>query len=195
MMRVLGIMESEIINAERLKQSQGMIVIANHPSLIDVVFLVSLIKDATCIVKQAVWRNPCMAAVVRTARYISNDDSVALVDECVARLKEGEPLLIFPEGTRSKANRLNKFQRGAANIAILSKAPIRPIHISVIPTTLTKAERWYHIPVKKFKVTIVVGEVIDVSSIVLSSKNSTIAARNITAFLEEYYVNYRNTGI
>lgn len=189
LMQLLGIMESEVINKERLQESQGMIIIANHPSLIDVIFLISLVKDATCIVKQAVWNNPCMLSAVRTARYISNDNPVALVDECVARLAEGEPLLIFPEGTRSKAGRLNKFQRGAANIAILGNAPIRPVHISVKPTTLTKAERWYQIPYKKFKVTISVGEVIDISPIVLSSKNSTIAARNITAFLEDYYVN------
>src|SRR5660397_6197 len=42
----LGIMRLEIIGKEKLRQTKGKLIIANHPTLIDVVALISLIPDA-----------------------------------------------------------------------------------------------------------------------------------------------------
>src|SRR5690606_11758513 len=53
LMRILGVLTYEIRGRERL-QREGLLVLANHPTLIDVVFLVSLLPDADCVVKWAV---------------------------------------------------------------------------------------------------------------------------------------------
>jgi len=55
-MRVLGVMTYEIHGRERLHRD-GLLVLANHPTLIDVVLLVSLLPNADCVVKSAVARN------------------------------------------------------------------------------------------------------------------------------------------
>src|SRR5688500_12866328 len=52
-MRVLGVMTYEIRGRHRL-QRDGLLVLANHPTLIDVVLLVSLLPNADCVVKSAV---------------------------------------------------------------------------------------------------------------------------------------------
>ena len=93
-------MTYQIEGGERL-QRDGLLVLANHPTLIDVVCLISLLPNADCVVKRAVARNPFMRGPVRAAGYISNDDGAGLVDDCVAAVHAGGTLVIFPEGTRS----------------------------------------------------------------------------------------------
>ena len=58
-MRCLGLMTYEIRGRERLRRD-GLLILANHPTLIDVVLLVSLLPNADCVVKSAVARNAFM---------------------------------------------------------------------------------------------------------------------------------------
>lgn len=51
LMRGLGVMTYEIEGGERL-QRDGLLVLANHPTLIDVVCLISLLPNADCVVKR-----------------------------------------------------------------------------------------------------------------------------------------------
>lgn len=75
-------------------------------------------------------------------------------------------LLIFPEGTRTaKGEKLNEFQRGAANIALRVGVPIRPVLISCTPSTLTKNEKWYHIPEQPFHIHVKVLDAIRVEDV------------------------------
>nr|WP_242876543.1 lysophospholipid acyltransferase family protein [Stenotrophomonas maltophilia] len=111
LMRGLGVMTYEIEGGERL-QRDGLLVLANHPTLIDVVCLISLLPNADCVVKRAVACNPFMRGPVRAAGYISNDDGAGLVDDCVAAVHAGGTLVIFPEGTRSVPGQPPRLQRG-----------------------------------------------------------------------------------
>lgn len=58
MMVKLGIMTYEIEGLEKLQQSRQELVIANHPTLVDVVVLIGLMEKANCVVKEALWSNP-----------------------------------------------------------------------------------------------------------------------------------------
>ena len=69
-----GVLRYEFQGAERLGRP-GQMIIANHPSLIDVVFLIAHARHASCIVKQSLWRNPFTRGPVRRAQYISNNGS------------------------------------------------------------------------------------------------------------------------
>jgi hypothetical protein len=55
-----GVLTYEVEGAERLGRP-GQLVIANHPSLIDVVVLIALIRDANCVVKQSLWTTLSLA--------------------------------------------------------------------------------------------------------------------------------------
>lgn len=137
LMRGLGVMTYEIEGGERL-QRDGLLVLANHPTLIDVVCLISLLPNADCVVKRAVACNPFMRGPVRAAGYIANDDGAGLVDDCVAAVRAGGTLVIFPEGTRSVPGQPPRLQRGAANIAVRGRLDITPVRITCSPPTLTK---------------------------------------------------------
>lgn len=185
MMNFLGIISINYEGLEQLKKDRGVIVIANHPSLIDVVIIIGLIPEADCIVKQALWSNFFVKWIVRNA-YIPNIKSEELVDKCQAALNSGGNLVIFPEGTRSEAGQPYKFQRGAANLAILTDADIRLIQIHCYPEFLTKRLKWYQIPEKKAHFSIKVDDRIKIDSL-LADVKKTMASRKLTQYLEKYF--------
>ncbi|SBV37252.1 Phospholipid/glycerol acyltransferase [uncultured Stenotrophomonas sp.] len=188
-MRRLGVLTYEIRGRERLDRN-GLLVLANHPTLIDVVFLVSLLPNADCVVKQAVARNPCMRGPVRAAGYIANDDGAGLVDDCIAAVRAGGNLVIFPEGTRSVPGRVPQLQRGAANIAVRGRLDITPVRITCTPPTLTKGQKWYRVPSRRFHVQVEVGEDISIAPFLAEAgtpRGEALAARRVTDHLTRYF--------
>jgi len=189
LMHRLGVLTYEIVGREYL-QRPGLLVLANHPTLIDVVFLVSLLPNADCVVKRAVAVNPFMRGPVRAAGYVSNDDGAGLVEDCIAAVRAGGSLVIFPEGTRSVPGQPLRLQRGAANIAIRGQLDVTPVHIRCSPATLGKGQKWYRVPLRRFHVRIEVGEDIQVHPFLAdtsASKGDALAARRLTDHLTHYF--------
>jgi len=141
---------------ERLAAGPALIV-ANHPTLMDVVFLISLLPQADCVVKRAAWKNPALAGMVRAAGYIPNGGGVELVEECSARLQKGRTVVLFPEGSRSPERGLGHIQRGAAHIALQSGCGIIPVVIDCQPPALKKGDAWYALPIQRLEYRIAVG--------------------------------------
>lgn len=172
----------------KLNSCEGCMIIANHPSLLDVVVLMSLMPRAQCLVKSALWDNRFLGGVVRSAGYIRNDvSSEQLLEECSRQLKAGENIILFPEGTRTQPGTAIKFKRGAANIALASGADIQLVFITVTPSTLTRNQPWYHVAKSRVKIDVETGERLDISPYLLQDTRS-ISARNLTRRLEQPYV-------
>ncbi|MGN2485116.1 lysophospholipid acyltransferase family protein [Acinetobacter calcoaceticus] len=187
MMVKLGIMTYSVDGLEKLQNSRQELVIANHPSLIDVVVLIGMMQQANCVVKQSLWSNPFTKGPVQSAGYILNAGSQQFVEDCVTRLKENNAasLLIFPEGTRTeKGMTLNEFQRGAANIAIRANVPIRPVIITCTPSTLTKNEKWYHVPSRSFHIEVKVLDAVQVSDLL---DDLTVGPKQVRQLSRSFY--------
>jgi 1-acyl-sn-glycerol-3-phosphate acyltransferase len=138
-LRLLGVIEIEIRHAERLTALDGQIIVANHPTLLDVVLLMALVPRAQCVVKNQLWRNPFLRPVVHGAGYISNDlPADALLAACARAIEAGNNLIIFPEGTRTRPGEPMRLRRGFANIAAATAADLVPITITCRPWTLIK---------------------------------------------------------
>ncbi len=181
-----GVFTYEVEGAERLGRP-GQLIIANHPSLIDVVVLIALIRDANCVVKQSLWDNPCTRGPIRAAQYISNDGSAEMLDEAATALRQGQTLIIFPEGTRTVPGQLPTFHRGAAAIALRGARCVTPVVIRVSPTTLTKAEPWYRIPSRRFHFHLRVGDDIDPQAFAARGA-APIASRQLNDHLHRHYI-------
>ena len=139
----------------------GQLIVANHPSLIDVVFLLAFTRGANCVVKQALWRNPLTRSAVTLAEFITNHPTAAMIETSAAALRSGETLIMFPEGTRTTPGKTPVFHRGAANVALRAARIVTPVYIRCEPTTLTKAEPWYRIPLRRPRFSLIVGEDLD----------------------------------
>lgn len=149
-MRDTGAISYETHGVGQLKDLRGTIVVANHPSLIDVVFLMAFMRRTRAVVKEGVWKNPFMAGVVSAARYIPNHrDPDRLVEECAQALKEGYNLVIFPEGSRTPPGQPRRYQKGFAHIALAAGAPVQVCTIVVDPPWLLKGTPWRRIPDRK----------------------------------------------
>jgi 1-acyl-sn-glycerol-3-phosphate acyltransferase len=187
LMEGVGIMKMRVDGARALEDCRHALVLANHPTLIDVVALISLMPCAGCVVKRSLWKNPFLGGVVRAAGYISNSDSDRLVDECADEIQAGRPMLVFPEGTRSNNGILSRFQRGAAYVALKSGMPIVSVLIDCDPSTLTKREKWYQIPCRRFEYRLKVLDPVRVDRLVDAEASRTIAARKLTRALEAHF--------
>ncbi|WP_440683591.1 lysophospholipid acyltransferase family protein [Cysteiniphilum halobium] len=185
-MSCLGLIRYRFIGFEQLKQDKGTLIIANHPSLIDYVSIVSKLPFCDNIVKAELWHNKFVHRVISSAGYIPNINPEQTFSDIKATLHAGNNLLIFPEGTRSIPNTPIQLKRGAAQIAIRAQAPIRIIHLSCIPSTLAKNDKWYKIPARKPVFTLTVKNLIDTQTL-LNECNQlpSVAARRLTKILQQ----------
>ena len=157
-----GVLTYEFHGRERLGRP-GQLVIANHPTLIDVVFLLAFIPGAGCVVKQGLWRNPLTRWAVTLSEFIPNDNAAGMIEGAARSLKERQTLIFFPEGTRTRPNEPMVFHRSAANVALRAAASVTPVYIRCEPTTLTKSEPWYRIPPRRPHFSLSVGDDLDLS--------------------------------
>jgi 1-acyl-sn-glycerol-3-phosphate acyltransferase len=192
MMQALGVLRYEIVGAQRLERN-GLLILANHPTLIDAVFLMALVKDADCVVKGRLWNNPFTRGSVRAAGYINNDAGIGLVNDCIASLRSGNNLIIFPEGTRSEHDGLIALKRGAANIAVRGMRDVTPVVIRCDPVTLGKGEKWWRVPPRAAHFRIDVGEDIPIGRFIGDGATDAIAARRLTSYLQHYFTKELNT--
>lgn len=182
LMAGLGVLSYEVRNVERLHR-KGLLVLANHPSLIDVVFLISLIRNMDCIVKQALLRNPFTRGPITAAGFIANDVGASLVESCIASIQSGNNLIIFPEGTRTPLVGQVHLQRGAANVAVRGRINITPVHIHCSLPMLTKGAPWWKVPVRRPHFIIEVREDIDIAPLIEGAGSEALAARQVTEYL------------
>jgi 1-acyl-sn-glycerol-3-phosphate acyltransferase len=197
LMETLGVVSHEVHGQERLA-ARGQFVIANHPTLIDVVILVGLMPEVDCIVKQALWRNVFLRWPVSWAGYISNESGPGLIAACEAALAAGRSLMVFPEGTRTKPGQPLNFQRGAAQIALAAGVPLRPVTLTCNPITLFKGNAWFRVPARKAHFVITVGESIPVAPFLAEGVAHSLAARHLTQALSQWFetdVARQQTGI
>jgi len=178
-----GLFTRDIRNEQRLNRS-GQLVIANHPSLLDVVFLISLIRQANCVIKQGVRQNKFTFIPSKIAGYITNEDE-DMIARCEASLAQGDSLIIFPEGTRSTPGQPVKLLRGAANIAISSRRDITPVLIRCEPPNLVKGKKWYEVPVRTPHFHIEVLPDIPIAPYLIGPQSK--AARQLTRDIEALY--------
>ncbi|MEO8316069.1 MAG: lysophospholipid acyltransferase family protein [Pseudomonadota bacterium] len=180
----MGVLRFRMSDRARLARP-GLIIVANHPTLLDVVFLLSAVPNGTCIVRAGLAHNPFTRAAVRSTGYVCNDWGVRLVDECIQALRAGSSLIVFPEGTRSNQLLPQKWQRGAAQIALRANVPLTPVRIGCEPPSLRKGEPWWQVPPRRMQYSFDVLDDLSVGDTLLKWGDHFLAARDLTNRLQK----------
>jgi 1-acyl-sn-glycerol-3-phosphate acyltransferase len=187
LMSVLGVLEYRVRGRETLNQP-GTLIVANHPSLLDIVFLISFVPEADCVVRASLFSNPFTRYALLAAGYISSHrDPAQVLSACRASLQAGGIMIVFPEGTRSEVGMPLRFLRGAANLAVRLDCDMVPVVIRVGDHNLGKGCRWWRVPARKMPFDFEVKERLCVAPWRIPGREPAIAARELTAFLTEYF--------
>jgi 1-acyl-sn-glycerol-3-phosphate acyltransferase len=157
-MRRFGLVELEANELSGLRNSDGLIVVANHPCLLDAVLMVSQMPRAVCLMKGSLARNIIFSGTARLAGYIHNKSGLGLVKKCEERLNEGTNLLVFPEGTRTVGGKLLPFKMGFALAAVSTRSPVQTVIIEANSNCLGKGQPLFKVPAFPLRYSLRQGE-------------------------------------
>lgn len=124
----------DIAGRELIRDDAAAVIVANHQSFGDIFVLYALRKHFKWVAKQSVFYVPFLGWMMAMAGYvpIRRGDAASrgeMLARCLKHLRAGSPVLIFPEGTRSRDGELREFRRGAFALAVEAGAPVVPIVI------------------------------------------------------------------
>ncbi len=139
-------------------QPGGLIVAANHPSMLDALLVVACLPRGVCIMKASLMRNVFLGAGARLARYIRNDSPRGMIGDAVQNLRDGAQLVVFPEGTRTVRQPVNAFLPGITLIAQRAQVPIQAVIIDTDSPYLSKGWPIWRTPPATVSFTLRLGE-------------------------------------
>jgi 1-acyl-sn-glycerol-3-phosphate acyltransferase len=183
----LGIFDISFPDADKLRNLRATVLAPNHPSLIDAVILLSIVPNTVCIMRASLIESPFLGGAARLAGFVPNDKGPALIRDGIDKIRAGENLLIFPEGTRTAAQAINSFKHGFALIAKKTDAPIQTVFIEREGRYLSKGIALLSFARPPFRFRLHLGE--------LFRAAPDESAQQLSARLERYFREHlENTG-
>ena len=131
------------INVTNYGNISGKIIVASHPSLIDIVILIGLFPKSTCMAKNEISKNPLVKNIIKHIYIVNDIDLEKLKKTAKEYLEEGFNIIIFPTGTRTNPGDDIKIHKGAATISLATGAEIVPINIKTNHPFLCKNQPIY----------------------------------------------------
>jgi len=125
----------EVTMRARLDPARPYVFMANHASMVDIwAVFVTIPASFRFIAKKQLARIPLFGWAMSAGRFIFIDRQNPLaarrsMDEAARRIRSGQSVVIFPEGTRTRTGRLLPFKKGGFHLAIASGATIVPCGI------------------------------------------------------------------
>lgn len=146
--------------------SGARVLVANHPSLLDVTAIISRTPEACCVVKSSLIESPLVGRLLRACGHVAAGDGslmagIGVLEAVRERLNEGFPVLVFPEGTRSPFGGMHRFRRGAFEMAQRAGVPVVPIFLRCDPPALGKGTPVWRHPRRCPMLTVHVGPALD----------------------------------
>ncbi len=137
-MEVVGATRIDLTALDALNGKRGMVLVPNHPSMIDVFLILSRVPRTICLMKASISSNLFLGIGAYLAGYISNRQPDKMFRTAIERVREGNLLLIFPEGTRTTQQPVNPIQNSVALIAKRAEAPLQTILLTTNSAYLSK---------------------------------------------------------
>lgn len=127
------------------------VVVANHPTLVDVTALLSAVPELCCLVKSNIYDSPLFFLIMKFCGHIRVNradalDGAHVIELASQRLDEGSSVVLFPEGTRSPPGEIGPFHAGAFAVAVHAEAEVAKVAIFCDPPVLKRGSPWYLIP-------------------------------------------------
>lgn len=186
----------EVKGKENVPMEGGVLVAANHISYLDPPLVGSLLpRRATFMARKGLFDIPLLGWIIKGAAFPVDRERTrpSTIKETVRRLKNGELIVIFPEGRRNESGELMEAKRGVGMIGSLSRAPVVPALIVGSDRALPVNAKW----LKRARVTLVIGKPIYYNSITDGTNFSghelhEEISNKVMAAIKEMQNNYEN---
>lgn len=122
------------INPDRVPLTGPVLLISNHQSHFDPPAIACCLRKRACafLARESLFHNPLFGWLIRSLNSIPikrDASDTAAMKAALEALARGNPILVFPEGTRSETGEIQPFKRGVALLIKRSNAPVVPVAI------------------------------------------------------------------
>jgi 1-acyl-sn-glycerol-3-phosphate acyltransferase len=157
---------------DALQGGPPLILVPNHPSLIDALLILTRHPNLVCVMKKELLGNVFLGAGSRLARYIPSGQPRQMIKECVEELGRGSVVLLFPEGTRTTRFPINTLTGSVGVIAKHAHVPVQMLIIETDSPYLSKGWPLFRVPSVPITYRVRLGRRFD-------------PPQNVAAFMEE----------
>lgn len=127
---------------EGINDREPYVMVCNHLSLADIPVISNLPWEMKWMIKKELFTLPFLGWMMKIGGDIPVDPrgkrSIGAIRKAAFYLQHNCSVMFFPEGTRSRSGRLNRFHKGAFDLAIQEQVPILPMVIDGTQTCLPK---------------------------------------------------------
>jgi 1-acyl-sn-glycerol-3-phosphate acyltransferase len=126
-----GLFRFEIDELTSLIHERPMVLVANHPALLDAMLVAARVPNVVGIMKADVRHSPVYAGAAMLAGYACADRPIEMIHSMVNALHAGHHVLVFPESTRTVRRPVNPFK---GNFGLIAKQAGVPVQALIIET-------------------------------------------------------------
>ena len=124
----------EIEGPDTLPEQRAYVVLSNHQSLADIPLISNLKWEMKWVGKKELFDQPIIGWMMKLSGDIPVDrknprSGARMLLTAMEYLRNGCPVMFFPEGTRSTDGKVGKFNDGAFHLAIKAQVPVLPIAV------------------------------------------------------------------
>ena len=131
------------IDLHNITPLQGKIIVATHPSFIDILILIGIYDNSLCLAKKELLNNVFLKNIIKNVYIPNNIELDEFKQICTDALNDGFNIIIFPTGTRTVTGEELKIHKGSAAVQISSGADIIPVKIDCDYPFLQKGKPIY----------------------------------------------------
>jgi len=138
----------EIHGKENIPLNHSYCIVSNHQGYFDIpVILRTIPWSVGFIAKKELEHIPFLASLMRASSVVFLDrkekrTAMNVMLKASQRINNGQPMVVFPEGTRSQGPQMNQFRAGALKLATLARTTILPVTIQGTYQMIEDRSRW-----------------------------------------------------
>lgn len=122
-----GLFRFELAALDLLRDEAPLVIVSNHPALLDAMLVASRLPNVVGIMKADVRLNPVFGGGALLAGYCRGDRPLEMVHAMVEATRDGQHVLVFPESTRTVQRPVNPFKGNFALIAKQAQVPVQTL--------------------------------------------------------------------